>query len=115
MLSAGGGGTCRAAWGHILHGPNSSPELPQGQVVCADVSWSVPKSACACIVFKNTGEKLKCKIVCTYLHRHTSIMCVCVYTHSFASQLLSCVPKSYLIFKSVYTHCASASLNMNIL
>lgn len=97
-----------------------APELPHGPVVSADGVWSVlPQHphvhVCPCTVFRKPGEKLKCKTLCTYLHRHASIMHVCLYTHSFASQLLSHVPKNYLIFKSLCTHCASTSLNMNIL
>lgn len=111
---------CRGKVGACSGGTFCAPKLPHGPGVSADRIWSVlPQHphvhVCACIIFSNPGEKLKCKTLCTYLHRHVSIMHVCLYTHIFASQLLSRVPKNYLIFKSVYTHCASTSLNMNIL
>lgn len=46
---------------------------------------------------------------------HPSVGHVYSCSHGSVLQLLFCVPKYCLIFKPVYTHCAPASLNMNIL
>lgn len=81
---------------------------PRGSAVCMDT------------VCRGTGEKLKCKAVQELKYRTVLTTTYARSARMFirtqlCGSALSRVPKSCLTFQSVYTRCASASLNTNVL